>query len=107
MTDGWIRRTGDQGDHGTILWRGAGRAHAARTRRVSRALRRAQVPYTDIGSLAAGAGERGQLYMDYCHLTPEGARAVAERMLPVVVDKYSSACAASRRCPAPTAVGPV
>ena len=31
-----------------------------------------QVPYTDIGSLARGPDDRGQLYMDYCHLTPEG-----------------------------------
>jgi lysophospholipase L1-like esterase len=45
------------------------------------------VPYTDIGSLAQGTGERGQLYIDYCHLTPAGARRVAERMLPAVLDK--------------------
>jgi lysophospholipase L1-like esterase len=44
------------------------------------------VPYTDIGSLAQDPGARGQLYMDYCHLTPAGAKAVAERMLPEVLD---------------------
>lgn len=46
-----------------------------------------RVPYTDIGSLAQGTGEREQLYIDYCHLTPAGARRVAERMLPAVLDK--------------------
>jgi hypothetical protein len=46
-----------------------------------------QVPYTDLGSLAEGAGARGQLYMDYCHLRPEGAQAVAKRMLPVVLER--------------------
>jgi hypothetical protein len=44
------------------------------------------VPYTDIGSLAQDPGARGQLYMDYCHLTPAGAQAVAERILPKVLD---------------------
>jgi hypothetical protein len=48
---------------------------------------RYQVPYTDLGSIALSPGDRGQLYMDYCHLMPEGSRTVAERMLPVVLEK--------------------
>jgi hypothetical protein len=55
-----------------------------------------QVPYTDIGSLADGAGARGQLYMDYCHLMPEGAQAVAERMLPVVLERILERLAPGR-----------
>jgi hypothetical protein len=60
-----------------------------------------RVPYTDIGSLVHGADDRGQLYMDYCHLTPEGARAAAERMLPVVLDKVLRRLAPPRTVPAP------
>jgi hypothetical protein len=60
-----------------------------------------RVPYTDIGSLAHGADDRRQLYMDYCHLTPEGARAAAERMLPVVLDKVLRRLAPPRAVPAP------
>ena len=60
-----------------------------------------QVPYTDIGSLAHGPDDRGQLYMDYCHLTPEGARAAAERMLPVVLDKVLERLAPRHDVPAP------
>ncbi len=59
-----------------------------------------QVPYTDIGSLAHGPDDRGQLYMDYCHLTPEGARAAAERMLPVVLDKVLERLAPRHDVPA-------
>jgi hypothetical protein len=44
------------------------------------------LPYTDLGALAEDAGAHGQLYMDYCHLMPAGAQAVAQRMLPVVLD---------------------
>ena len=64
---------------------------------------RYQVPYTDLGSIARSPGDRGQLYMDYCHLMPEGARAVAERMLPVVLDKVLTRLAPPRhQDPAPT-----
>ena len=63
-----------------------------------------QVPYTDIGSLARGPNDRGQLYIDYCHLTPEGARAAAELMLPVVLDKVFERLAPRRDGPA--AAGP-
>ena len=55
-----------------------------------------QVPYTDLGSLADDAGAHGQLYMDYCHLMPEGAQAVAERMLPVVLEKILERLAPGR-----------
>jgi hypothetical protein len=60
-----------------------------------------EVPYTDIGSLGQGFDDRRQLYMDYCHLTPEGARAAAERMLPVVLDKVLKRLAPRRDGPAP------
>jgi lysophospholipase L1-like esterase len=60
-----------------------------------------QVPYTDIWSLAHRPGERGQLYIDYCHLTPEGARAVAERMLPVVLEQVLKRLARRHDAPAP------
>ena len=63
-----------------------------------------QVPYTDIGSLARGPDDRGQLYIDYCHLTPEGARAAAELMLPVVLDKVFERLAP--RPDGPAAAGP-
>jgi hypothetical protein len=55
-----------------------------------------QVPYTDLGSLADDPGARGQLYMDYCHLMPEGAQAVAERMLPVVLERILERLAPGR-----------
>jgi hypothetical protein len=42
-------------------------------------------PYTDVATIAESAGERGQLYLEYCHLTPSGAQAVAAGMLPVVL----------------------
>lgn len=45
------------------------------------------IPYTDIGEIAARGGGPGPLYVDYCHLTPAGAEAVAGRMLPVVADQ--------------------
>jgi len=59
------------------------------------------IPYTDIGSLALGPDERGQLYMDYCHLMPEGSRAVAERMLPVVLDMVLKRLPPQHHAPAP------
>jgi hypothetical protein len=62
---------------------------------------RYQLPYTDIGSLARGRGEQGQLYIDYCHLMPEGARSVAERMLPVVLDKVLRRFLPQHEAPAP------
>lgn len=65
---------------------------------------RHQVPYTDIGSLAHQAGDRGQLYMDYCHLMPEGARVAAERMLPVVLPKVLGRIAPQDEVP--TVTGP-
>lgn len=65
------------------------------------------IPYTDVGTIAEDAGERAQLYLDYCHLTPEGARAVAERLLPEVVDKILERLRPEQGVPAPTAVGPV
>ncbi|HEX2479375.1 MAG TPA: hypothetical protein VHK45_08855, partial [Geminicoccaceae bacterium] len=55
-----------------------------------------QVPYTDLGSLADDAGAHGQLYMDYCHLMPEGAQAVAGRMLPVVLERILERLAPGR-----------
>ena len=42
------------------------------------------VPFTDIGSIAAPGSAGETLYTDYCHLTAQGSRVVAERMLPVV-----------------------
>lgn len=58
------------------------------------------IPYTDIGSLAHGADHR-QLYMDYCHLMPEGSRAVAERMLPVVLEMVLRRLPPRHESPAP------
>jgi lysophospholipase L1-like esterase len=65
------------------------------------------IPYTDLGAVAAGAGAQAQLYLDYCHLTPQGAQAVAERMLPVVMAKMLERLRREQEVPAPTAVGPV
>ncbi|MGH6905660.1 MAG: hypothetical protein ACREIR_23320, partial [Geminicoccaceae bacterium] len=65
------------------------------------------IPYTDVATIAEGAAERAQLYLDYCHLTPEGARAVAEGMLPEVVDQIVGRLRRGQGVPAPTAVGPV
>lgn len=63
---------------------------------------RYQLPYTDLGSIAQGPGDRGQLYMDYCHLMPEGARALAERMLPVVLHEVLGRRARGPEVPAVT-----
>ena len=45
------------------------------------------IPYTDIGAIAPSGGDLRPLYVDYCHLMPAGAAAVAARMLPVVADQ--------------------
>ena len=46
----------------------------------------AGIPFTDIGEIAAPEHKDKVLYVDYTHLTPEGSKRVAERMLPVVED---------------------
>ncbi len=46
----------------------------------------AGVPFTDIGEIADPAHQDKVLYVDYTHLTPEGSKLVADRMLPVVVE---------------------
>jgi lysophospholipase L1-like esterase len=45
------------------------------------------IPFSDVATIAEVADGRDQLYLDYCHLSPSGAEAVAERMLPVVISK--------------------
>ncbi len=67
----------DQGDHGAALRRAAGRDQRRAFSRFPELFAMHQVPYTDLGSLADEAGAHGQLYMDDCHLMPEGAQAVA------------------------------
>jgi hypothetical protein len=66
-----------------------------------------RIPYTDLGAIADGAAEQAQLYLDYCHLTPAGSHAVAERMLAVVADKILGHLRREQGVPEPTAVGPV
>ncbi len=44
----------------------------------------AGIPFTDIGEIAAPEHRDKALYVDYTHLTPEGSKLVADRMLPVV-----------------------
>ena len=38
------------------------------------------VPFNDVSSIATGASRGSQLYVDYCHLTPDGSRSLAEKM---------------------------
>ena len=66
-----------------------------------------RIPFTDVGTIAQPGAEQAQLYVDYCHLTPEGSRAVAERILPVVLDKVLARLGRERSVPAATATGPV
>jgi len=68
---------------------------------------RHRIPFTDVGTIAQPGAEQAQLYVDYCHLTPEGSEAVAERMLPVVVDKVLARLRREQEVPAATASGPV
>lgn len=44
----------------------------------------AEIPYTDLGEIASVATSGEQLYIDYCHLTPEGASVLAGRMAQVI-----------------------
>jgi hypothetical protein len=66
----------------------------------------AGIPYTDIGTIGEDAGDRDQLYLDYCHLTPAGAQAVALRMLPVVEEMVLERWRGEPRTPAPVGSGP-
>jgi hypothetical protein len=67
---------------------------------------RSGIPYTDIGTIGEGAGDRPQLYLDYCHLTPEGAQAVALRMLPVVEEMVLERWRGEQQTPPPIGSGP-
>jgi lysophospholipase L1-like esterase len=64
-----------------------------------------RVPFTDIGTIARQGALPAQLYVDYCHLTPEGSRAVARRMLPVVLDEVLARLESERGAPATTTSG--
>ncbi|MEO1109101.1 MAG: SGNH/GDSL hydrolase family protein [Pseudomonadota bacterium] len=46
----------------------------------------ADIPYTEIAEIAAPEHKDKSLYVDYTHLTAEGSKLVAARMLPVVID---------------------
>ncbi len=46
----------------------------------------AGIPFTDVAQIAGPAHQDKSLYVDYTHLTPEGSKLVADRMLPVVVE---------------------
>jgi lysophospholipase L1-like esterase len=63
------------------------------------------LPFTDVATIAESAG-RDQLYLDYCHLTPSGAQAVAERMLPVVLAKVLAHLRPGPAVPGSVASGP-
>jgi lysophospholipase L1-like esterase len=64
------------------------------------------LPFTDVATIAESAGERDQLYLDYCHLTPSGAQAVAARMLPVVLAKVLAHLRPGPAVPGSVASGP-
>ena len=40
----------------------------------------AGLPFYNLGSIGSKEDENKQLYLDYCHLTPNGSRRVAEEM---------------------------
>ena len=48
---------------------------------------RYEIPFTEIGEIAAPSESDAALYVDYTHLSPRGSYRVAERMLPIVEDK--------------------
>jgi lysophospholipase L1-like esterase len=64
------------------------------------------IPFSDVATIAEDAGRRDQLYLDYCHLSPRGAEAVAERMLPVVVAKVLAHLRPGPTAPGSVASGP-
>ncbi|WP_282022245.1 hypothetical protein [Ruegeria faecimaris] len=49
----------------------------------------ANVPFTDIAEIGGPLHKDKVLYVDYTHLTPEGSKLVAARMLPVVAERIS------------------
>lgn len=48
------------------------------------------IAFTDLGTIAGPGTRTEQLYLDYCHLSPAGSQAVAERMLPVVLEMIAA-----------------
>lgn len=38
-------------------------------------------PFYDVSTIASEANKNKTLYIDYCHLTPEGSEAIASNML--------------------------
>jgi hypothetical protein len=42
------------------------------------------IPFYDLGTICGDTGMRGDLYVDYCHLTPVGADVVAAKMCDIL-----------------------
>lgn len=52
--------------------------------------------FVDVAELASPATRDASLYVDYCHLTPAGADALAERMVPAILERVEADLGYSR-----------
>jgi len=50
------------------------------------------IPFYDMGELGPFNKDRSDLYLDYCHLTPEGSKALAERICDVLYPGIREKC---------------
>jgi hypothetical protein len=48
------------------------------------------IEFHDIGHIGGTAETNAQLYIDYCHLSPQGAQRAADLMYPAVVRRVES-----------------
>lgn len=52
-------------------------------------MRELGIEYYDVASIGSARTADRTLYIDYCHMTPDGARVLAERMFPPVFARVS------------------
>ena len=72
-------------------WYAPGREDVMRQARpeLSGLFKEAGIPFTEIGEIADPAHKDKALYVDYTHLTPDGSKLVAAKMMPVVAERIA------------------